>query len=346
MRYLSILFAVSAISLTACSPKSDYQSIQGQTMGTTYHITFKNNNQDAKSIQADIDTRLQAVNQSMSTYIKDSTISKFNRLPSNQPIKLDTDFLKVLHDSQIIYQASGGSFDPTVYPLVELWGFGSQMSVERLQSPPSDDKIDAIKDKIGLNKVVLLGDSIQKTTDGVGLDFSAIAKGYGVDVITQILADKYHIDDYMVEIGGEVATKGKNANGDNWTLAIDKPVIGSSTATREAIATITQKDGQTLHIATSGGYRNSVVFDGVRYSHTINPATAKPVAGSASSVTVFHDSVCLADGWATALTAVPYADALLMANNHHIKALFIVENADGKGFSLIKSDALSKFDEQ
>lgn len=344
MRHLPLLLAVPAICLTACSPKSDYQSIEGKTMGTTYHITFKNNNQNSADIQAAIDARLAEVNQSMSTYIEDSAISKFNRLPSNQPMSLDKDFLQVLGDSRVIYRASGGSFDPTVYPLVELWGFGSKMSVERLQSPPTDDEVNAIKDKIGLDKVVLTNDSIHKTHDGVGLDFSAIAKGYGVDTIARVLADDYQITDYMVEIGGEVATKGVNAKGSTWTLAIDAPVIDSSVASRETITTITQKSGQTLHMATSGGYRNSVEFNGVRYSHTINPTTAKPVAGSAPSVTVLHDSTALADGWATALTAVPYDDALQMANDHHIKALFIIENVDGKGFKLVKSDALTEFD--
>ncbi|MFA9486565.1 MULTISPECIES: FAD:protein FMN transferase [unclassified Moraxella] len=331
--------AISAMLLTACTPASDYQSIEGQTMGTTYHITFKGNAKDTITIQQAIDARLVEVNQSMSTYIKDSTISKFNRLPSNTPMMIDKDFMQVLNDSQQIFLASGGSFDPTVYPLVELWGFGSQMSIDRLQSPPTADEIALANSKVGLQKVILIGNELHKTHDGVGLDFSAIAKGYGVDVIADVLANQYHIDDYMVEIGGEVATKGVNAKGKAWTIAIDAPILDSSVQNREIFATLSLPTG--LHIATSGGYRNSVEFDGVRYSHTINPATAQPVADGAPSVTVIHDSVALADGWATALTALSYHDALKIASQNQIKALFIIEKTDGKGYEMVKSDALT-----
>ncbi|MDO4441290.1 MAG: FAD:protein FMN transferase [Moraxella sp.] len=340
--FLIPTIALSAICLSACTPKSDYQSIEGQTMGTSYHITFKGGKHDPAVIQQAIDARLNEVNQSMSTYIKDSTISKFNRLPSSTPMTIDKDFTQVLTDSQTIFLASGGSFDPTVYPLVELWGFGSQMSIERLQSPPTADEIALAGSKVGLKKVVLTGNELHKTHDGVGLDFSAIAKGYGVDVIADVLASQYQIGDYMVEIGGEVATKGVNAKGKAWTIAIDAPILGSSVQDREIFTTLSSPTG--LHIATSGGYRNSVEFDGVRYSHTINPATAQPVANAAPSVTVIHDSVALADGWATALTALPYDDALTIANQNRIKALFIIKKADDTGYQMVKSDALTTAD--
>lgn len=346
MRYTPIALIATAFCISACSPTSEYQRLEGETMGTTYHITLKSDGKDTNAIRTAIDARLHEVNQSMSTYIADSTISKFNRLPSNQPLKIDADFQQVLTDSRMIFQASGGSFDPTVYPLVELWGFGASMNVSRLQSPPTPDEIHALRPKIGLEKVILANQSIHKTHDGVGLDFSAIAKGYGVDTIARVLSEQYQINDYMVEIGGEVATKGKNAKGKAWTIAIDAPILNNSVQNRETITTISQKDGKSLHIATSGGYRNSVEFDGVRYSHTINANTAAPVQNAAPSVTVLHDSVSLADGWATALTAVPYTEALKIANDQHIKALFIIEQADKKGFKLVKSNALIQYDNE
>lgn len=344
MRYLPIILTSTAIFVSACAPKSDYQRIEGETMGTSYHITLRATAQDVKTIKSAIDARLNEVNQSMSTYVEDSTISKFNRLPSNQPLTIDADFKQVLNDSRTIFLASGSSFDPTVYPLVELWGFGSRMSVERLQSPPSEEEIHALKDTIGLDKIVLTGDKIHKTHDGVGLDFSAIAKGYGVDVIASVLSTQYGIKDYMVEIGGEVATKGKNDKGKAWTLAIDAPIKDSTTQDRKVFTTLRQPDAKTLHIATSGGYRNSVEYNGVRYSHTISPTTGKPVAHAAPSVTVIHDSVALADGWATALSAMPYEKALATANQHQIKALFIIENPDNTGFKMVKTQALSQSD--
>lgn len=343
MKYTPIAIICSAALISACSDQPTYQKIEGQTMGTSYHISYQHpKGADAKAIQASIDQRLQDINISMSTYMDDSTISKFNRLPSATPIEIDADFAKVLSDSQSIYQASNHAFDPTVYPLVELWGFGKQMSVERLQSPPNADEIAKAKAVIGLDKVVVNGQSIQKTVDGVGLDFSAIAKGYAVDVIAQTLKDSYGITNYMVEIGGEVATLGQNDKGKPWTLAVDAPVTDSSVKTRDTITTLTQPKDGSLHIATSGNYRNSVEYDGVRYSHTINPVTGNPVADGAPSVTVLHDSVALADGWATALTAMPYADALATANREGIKALFIIENSNKTGFDIVKTDAMQQ----
>ncbi len=343
MKYTPIAIICSAALISACNDQPTYQKIEGQTMGTSYHISYQHpDGVDAKAIQASIDQRLQAINISMSTYMDDSTIGKFNRLPSATPIEIDADFAKVLSDSQSIYQASNHAFDPTVYPLVELWGFGKQMSVERLQSPPNADEIAKAKAVIGLDKVVVNGQSIQKTVDGVGLDFSAIAKGYAVDVIAQTLKDSYGITNYMVEIGGEVATLGQNDKGKPWTLAVDAPVADSSVKTRDTITTLTQPKDGSLHIATSGNYRNSVEYGGVRYSHTINPVTGNPVADGAPSVTVLHDSVALADGWATALTAMPYTDALAIANREGIQALFIIENSNKTGFDIVKTDAMQQ----
>lgn len=339
MRFLALV-AVCGLMMS-CSPtpnytKLQYTKLQGETMGTSYHIRFEMpNNAELNSIQADIDKRLASINNSMSTYQDDSTISRFNRLKAGEVITIDGDFIKVLDDSRVVYAASQGSFDPTVYPLVELWGFGKSISVERLQNPPSTAEISAIKDKIGLDKVVLTGNVLSKTVDGVGLDFSAIAKGYGVDVIAEVLKNQYHINNYMVEIGGEVATLGVNDKGKPWMLAIDKPIADSTVSQRAVMTTLSVNEA---NIATSGNYRNSMTWNDVRYSHTINPKTAKPVANGVPSVTVLHDSVALADAWATALTAVPQDEAIVMANTHGIKAIFVEETADNKGFGLIYSE--------
>ncbi len=340
----AIIIATAAI--TACSQQNSYQAISGETMGTSYHIRYEHPAAapDMATIQATIDARLEAINDSMSTYREDSTISKFNRLPSATPLTIDADFTKVLTDSQSIYKASHGAFDPTVYPLVQLWGFGSKITVDRLATPPTPAEIATTKAMIGLDKVKLnqaeQGSQITKSTDGVGLDFSAIAKGYAVDVIASVLHDTYGINSYMVEIGGEVATAGVNAKGKPWTLSIDTPSDGSTATSRTSITTLTQPKDEQLHIATSGNYRNFVEYNGVHYSHTINPNTGQPVAGGAPSVTVIHDSVALADGWATALTAVPTDEAIQLADENNIQAIFITQNADKTGFNLHKTKAM------
>ena len=331
----------SIVSLSACQQTPDYNYLSGETMGTSYHISYQLpdnvDSADEAAIQASIDERLKQINDSMSTYQSDSTISKFNQLGKNNPITIDADFSRVLEVSQIVYQQSGGAFDPTVMPLVNTWGFGSTMTVERLQSPPTAAEIAQAKALVDFDSIIKKGETIYKTKAGVGLDFSAVAKGYGVDVIADVLKDTYQIRNYMVEIGGEIATSGVNNQQQPWQIAIDAPIEGSTVSKRQTISAIRQprNTASQMHLATSGNYRNSVMFDGKRYSHTIDPTTGEPIAGGAPSVTVAADSVALADAWATALTAMPYHKALDVANTQNLAAMFVIlaDDADASANS-------------
>ncbi|WP_352339496.1 FAD:protein FMN transferase [Psychrobacter sp. 16-MNA-CIBAN-0192] len=321
------LATVSVATLTACQQPPDYNYLTGETMGTSYHISYQlPKGADEAAIQAAVDARLKEINDSMSTYQENSTISTFNRLAKDTPFTIDADFSHVLTVSKQVYEQSGGAFDPTVLPLIETWGFGSTMTVERLQSPPSAAEIAQARALVDFESIIHNDTSIQKTKDGVALDFSAVAKGYGVDVIADVLKNKYQIRNYMVEIGGEVSTSGVSAQQQPWQIAIDAPIEGSTVSKRQTIAAIRQpmNNGNQMHLATSGNYRNSVVFAGKRYSHTIDPTTGEPIAGGAPSVTVAADSVALADAWATALTAMPYPKALATAKTHNIAALFVI----------------------
>lgn len=322
----SSFFIASAISLSACQQAPQYEYIEGETMGTSYHIRYQQpDNIDIADISQAVDARLIEINDSMSTYQDDSTISKFNRLAADTSITVDDDFIKVLQDSKQVYEQSGGAFDPTVMPLINLWGFGSVRTVDRLQNPPSLDDIKATKALMGFDDIVLSGNTLTKTKKGVALDFSAVAKGYAVDAIANVLTNRYKINNYMVEIGGEVATSGVNAQTNPWQIAIDAPVIDSSVTERQTIAGIRQPSPQNkLHLATSGNYRNSVVFDNKRYSHTIDPTTGQPISGGAPSVSVVAESVSLADAWATALTAMTYEKALKTATENNLAAMFII----------------------
>ena len=325
--FLSVIAIGSVLALSACQQKTDYNNLSGETMGTSYHISYQlPKDVDEAAIQAAIDKRLQDINDSMSTYQTDSTISKFNQLGKDTPIAIDADFSHVLEASRQVYELSGGAFDPTVMPLIETWGFGSTMTVERLQSPPTALEIAQAKALVDFKSVIQKEQSIYKTKDGVELDFSAVAKGYGVDVIADVLRDDYQIRNYMVEIGGEVATSGVSAQQQPWQIAIDAPIEGSTVSARQTMAVIRQpiNNGTTMSLATSGNYRNSVVFDGKHYSHTIDPTTGEPIVGGAPSVTVAAESVALADAWATALTAMPYEKALKTAKEHDIAALFVI----------------------
>lgn len=323
-----VIGVASALTLTACQPqKPDYNYLIGETMGTSYHISYQlPADGDEAAIQASIDERLQQINDSMSTYQADSTISTFNRLGKDTPITIDADFSHVLEVSRTVYEQSGGAFDPTVMPLINTWGFGSTMTVERLQSPPTASEIAQAKALVDFKSVIKKDNTIYKTKDGVGLDFSAVAKGYGVDVIADVLRNDYQIHNYMVEIGGEIASSGVNNQQQPWQIAIDAPIEDSTVSERQTISAIRQpmNTANQMYLATSGNYRNSVIFDGKRYSHTIDPTTGEPIAGSAPSVTVAADSVALADAWATALTAMPYEKALNLAKEQNLAALFVV----------------------
>lgn len=317
----------SIFTLSGCQQPPDYNYLSGETMGTSYHITYQlPKDADEEAIKAAVDKRLQQINDSMSTYQDDSTISKFNRLAANKPIAIDADFSHVLEVSRQVYEQSNGAFDPTVMPLIETWGFGSTMTVERLQSPPSTEQIAQAKALVDFQSVIQDGNAIYKTKDGVGLDFSAVAKGYGVDVIATVLKEDYQIRNYMVEIGGEVASSGASSQKQPWQIAIDAPIEGSTVTERQTIAAIRQPVnlGNKMHLATSGNYRNSVVLDNKHYSHTIDPTTGAPIVGGAPSVTVAAESVALADAWATALTAMPYEKALAVAQQKNIAALFVI----------------------
>ena len=328
-----IIGLVGTLSLTACQQTPDYNNLSGETMGTSYHISYQlPKGADEAAIQAAIDKRLQDINDSMSTYQADSTISKFNQLGKDEPITIDADFSHVLATSRQVYQLSGGTFDPTVMPLVDIWGFGSTMTVERLQRPPTALEIAQAKALVDFDSVIQKGNTIYKAKVGIGLDFSAVAKGYGVDVIADVLKNHYQIRNYMVEIGGEVATAGVSAQQQPWKIAIDAPIEGSTVSERQTMAVIRQpiNISNNMHLATSGNYRNSVIFSGKHYSHTIDPTTGEPIVGGAPSVTVAAETVALADAWATALTAMPYKKALSVAKEQNIAALFVVL-ADGVG---------------
>ncbi|MFC6380218.1 FAD:protein FMN transferase [Psychrobacter glacincola] len=328
-----IIGLVGTLSLTACQQTPDYNNLSGETMGTSYHISYQlPKGADEAAIQAAIDKRLQDINDSMSTYQADSTISKFNQLGKDEPITIDADFSHVLAASRQVYQLSGGAFDPTVMPLVDIWGFGSTMTVERLQRPPTALEIAQAKALVDFDSVIQKDKTIYKAKDGIELDFSAVAKGYGVDVIADVLKNNYQIRNYMVEIGGEVATAGVSAQQQPWKIAIDAPIEGSTVSERQTMAVIRQpmNISNNMHLATSGNYRNSVIFAGKHYSHTIDPTTGEPIVGGAPSVTVAAETVALADAWATALTAMPYKKALSVAKEQNIAALFVVL-ADGVG---------------
>ncbi len=290
-----IFLVLSALLLSACT-KTEPVAISGNTMGTTYHLVLADNGIDANrasAVKRKVDSLLQTVNQQMSTYIKDSEISRFNQLTDLKPFQVSPPFLRVLRLALKIHSESGGLFDVTVGPLVNLWGFGTKGS---RTTPPNPEQIRETLKQVGSQFIKIVNDStIHKTNPQIQIDFSAIAKGYGVDAVAALL-QKTGYSNFLVEIGGEVITRGSK-NGIPWKIGIDRPlpdvVPGSD------LETVLELHDAAM--ATSGDYRNYFTSGDSLYSHEIDPRNGRPVHNNMASVTILAPSCMLADAMATAI---------------------------------------------
>ncbi|NRB41159.1 MAG: FAD:protein FMN transferase [Pseudomonadales bacterium] len=297
-----------------------YQKIAGPTMGTSYHITAEfPADLDSTALKAAIDQRLVDINQSMSTYIADSEISQFNHLAVQQAMSVSTDFVKVLLISKQIYQESDGAFNPTIGPLVDLWGFGPALSVENFQKKPAVEHIQAKLSQLDFTALILDVNKIRKLKP-LSLDFSAVAKGYAVDEIADLLI-RFNVLNYMVEIGGEVMTAGLSPRGVSWRIGIEQP----SNVRGKTFKALQLNNAA---VATSGDYRNYMEIDGKRYSHTIDPVTGYPVDHKLSSVTVIAKTVAVADAWATAIMVLGQDKGYQLAKSLNLAIYMIYRDGD------------------
>ena len=271
-------------------------------------------------LDREINALLAEVNRQMSTYQSDSEISQFNRLQSTEWVGVSSDFVYVLNIAQTISKWSDGAFDITVGPLVNLWGFGPEAVPERI---PSADSIAVRMAWSGYDKIEVANDAIKKSVPEVYCDLSAVAKGFGVDRVASYL-DSLDIHHYFIEIGGELRTKGYNHLGQLWRVGIASPVGGRL---RKALSM------DNMSMATSGDYHNYFEKDGLRYSHTIDPRTGRPIAHRLASVTVIHNECAYADGLATAINVMGAEKGLAFAQQHDLAVFMIVRDDEGnEGF--------------
>ena len=296
-------------------------TISGPTMGTTFQVKIVQNNitLDIDVLEREINTRLEEVNRQMSTYQHNSEITQFNRSPSTDWFAVSSDFAYVLHIAREISTWSDGAFDVTIGPLVNLWGFGPNAIPERVPSP---DSIQAAKTLIGYEKirVDLSAPTIKKEIPEIYCDLSAIAKGYGVDRIASYL-DSLGINRYFIEIGGELRTKGHNPLGQLWRIGIASPT--GQGELQKALAL------NNMSMATSGDYHNYFERDGMRYSHTIDPRTGRPITHALASVTVLHKSCAYADGLATAINVMGPEKGFAFAEKRKLAVFMIVRQGNG-----------------
>jgi len=291
-------------------------SFNGQTMGTYYNIIYLH--PDGLNLKDGIDTLLVNWNLTLSTYISNSEISRFNRkdvLYFESPY-----FYPVLLKSKEIYEATQGAFDPTIMPLVNAWGFGPEEN-----EMPDSSKVKDLLKLIGFNNILFDSLKVSKRFPGIQLDFSAIAKGYGVDVLGGFLEEN-GIKNYLIDIGGEISCKGINDRGLPWTTGIEDPNVEFIERKIKAIIEVTDKA-----IATSGNYRNFYIKDGQKYAHTISPYTGFPVQHSLLSVTVIADDCMTADGYATAFMVLGVDQSKQIVQNHSdLDAYFIFSDEEGE----------------
>jgi thiamine biosynthesis lipoprotein len=289
--------------------------LNGKTMGTTYNVSIvlKGNSQvNLGVIKQAIDGKLSEIDLAMSTYKHNSELSRFNQLSIGHSIQISELTNAVVEEARRLSEFSHGAFDVSIAPLVDLWGFGG--GSKDPNHIPSQSQIDSALETVGMNRFKLRSNHLSKEKD-VKLDLSAIAKGFAVDQIALLLG-KNGITRFLVEVGGEVVTRGSSIRNTSWVLGIESPdKAGRSVYTRVFL------DDSAL--ATSGDYRNYFERNGVKYSHTIDPRTGRPVAHKLASVSVIADDCMSADGLATALMVLGEDEGFKFAQEHDISALFI-----------------------
>ena len=293
----------------------------GETMGTTFVVKVAAETlprEEHAAIARDVRDTLVAVNRSMSTWDAESEISHFNRHASTEPFPASRGIRDLVSAAWDVSEATGGAFDLTVRPLVQAWGFGDHA---RVPGGPSEAELEALRERVGWKRLRVEGDALVKAHPETVCDLSAIAKGYGVDVLSEALVRRGH-DRHLVEIGGELYGRGRKLDGTPWQVAIEVPDEGA-----RGVHDVIPLEGWGM--ATSGDYRNYYEVDGVRISHTIDPRTGRPIDHALASVTVLHRRAMWADAWATALNVLGPEEGFQAAQERDLAAYFIVRGRDG-----------------
>ncbi|WP_420812222.1 FAD:protein FMN transferase [Photobacterium salinisoli] len=327
------MLLVMALVVSGCSEQRQLIHLTGSTMGTYYSIKLieQEGLPSEVALQKEIDRRLELVNDQMSTYREDSELSQFNQHRSSEPFEVSADTATVVREAIRLSKLTDGALDVTVGPLVNLWSFGPEA---RPDVVPTDEELDARRQEVGIEHLKVQGNTLIKDMPGLYVDLSSIAKGYGVDVVADYIAS-LGVNDYLVEIGGEIRLKGKNLEGVPWRIAIEKPTQDGSRSIQEVV-----EPGE-MAVATSGDYRNYFEENGVRYSHLINPITGKPITNHVVSVTVMHPKCMTADALATAFSVMGEEKAIALANQENWPVLLIVSTDEG--FKEYASDAFKTY---
>ena len=305
--------------LAGCGNGDSMESVGGPTMGSTYSIKYvRHANLPAPAqVRSEVEKILAEVDKQMSTYRSDSDIERFNDLPANRCQKMPASILKLIRVGEQLSEQSEGSYDLTVEPLLDLWGFGPQAREEKV---PNAQALAEVRQRVGYQHLRIEGDQLCKDA-AVEVDFNSIAAGYAVDTIAAKL-DAMGIHNYLAEATGELKAAGKKLDGSPWRIALEQPRDDQQVAER-----IIAVDG--YGVSTSGDYRNYFLQDGRRYSHTFDAHTGTPVSHTLASVTVIHPSALMADGLSTLLLILGPERGWDYAETHNIGAFFVIRADTG-----------------
>lgn len=320
--FVVLLCCLPLVWVGYSQPRRDVWSVAGPTMGTRYSIVAVSAEGQPRpeDTQPKVDTRLAEINRRMSTYDPESELSRFNRSESVEWFAVSGETARVVAFALEVAEQTGGAFDPTVGPVVNLWGFGPD---GRRTEAPTADQVSAALARIGPQKIEarLEPPALRKMQPDVYVDLSAVAKGYGVDAVSTLLADQGVVAS-MVEIGGEVVCRGAKPGERPWRIGIEKP-------SAEGRALQTAVELRDAALATSGDYRNFFQINGVRYSHTINPKTGRPVEHRLATVSVRAKTCMKADAYATAILVLGPVEGYNWAAERGIAAMLIERTDDG-----------------
>ncbi len=324
-------FLLSAMLLVACEPSPTLQKVSGYTQGTTYHVSFwqKNENIDTNAIKKKIDDELNRIDKSLSNYRPDSDIEMFNSRITTDSQTVSAELTNLIAQARAVSIASNGCYDLTIKPLFDLWGFKDDKI-----TIPTPEKLQEVLNQVGFKQLEMLDEThLRKLNPKLRVDLSSIGQGYSVAQIVNVLKMQ-GIENYLVEIGGELQAQGRKPDNSAWRVALEKPL--SNERTMQKIITI--QGNKPLSIMTSGTYRHFFDVEGKRYGHILDATTGKPIIHNTVSVTVFHEDATTAEAWDTALLCVGREEGIKIANQAGIAALFIDQN--GENFEEYKSTAM------
>ncbi|MDT8406650.1 MAG: FAD:protein FMN transferase [Methylococcales bacterium] len=300
--------------LAACS-QPQVEKLQGYTQGTSYHISYwQEAPVDAVHLHQQVEARFAEIDRTLSNYREDSDIEQFNRSAGGKAHAVPASLVQLVRQAQQTYQQSEGCYDLTIRPLFKLWGFfDDQLQV------PDETTLNQVLQQVGMDKLTVIDDTVlQKNHTDVHLDVSSIAQGYSVAAIAQLM-ETLGIDNYLVEIGGELVTHGRKPDGQPWRIAIERPLPDE----QKLHKILAMPSDRALAVMTSGTYRHFFAHDGAQYSHILDARTGKPVTHETVLTTVIDPDPVRADAWSTALLCLGAERGLAIANQLGLAALFI-----------------------